>query len=226
MDIAGASLGLLISAPIMLIAAIAIRCTMGKPCLFRQNRGGLHGTVFTLYKFRTMVEATDAAGAVLPDNERLTPIGRFLRQTSIDELPQLWNVLRGDMSLVGPRPWMSEYLDIYDDWQRRRHEMKPGITGWSQIRGRNAISWDERFELDIWYIDNWTLTLDFNILASTIARVLRREGISQDNHATMPKFERTSNKLDSKSAPPSPIISETHDPVSPNGDNTTHGLPN
>jgi lipopolysaccharide/colanic/teichoic acid biosynthesis glycosyltransferase len=161
---------------------------MGLPILFRQQRPGLHGKPFTLLKFRTMTDARDAQGNLLPDAERLTPFGSFLRRTSLDELPAFFNVLRGDMSLMGPRPLLMAYLDRYTPEQARRHEVRPGITGWAQVNGRNAITWEQKFVLDVWYVDNWSLWLDLKILFLTGWKVLRREGISQEGHATMPEF--------------------------------------
>lgn len=175
-------------APIAAATATAIRLSMGSPVLFRQARPGRGGRVFELVKFRTMLDARDREGRLLPDAERLTRVGKFIRQTSLDELPQLWNVLRGDMSLVGPRPLLVQYLSRYDDQQARRHEVMPGITGWAQIRGRNALSWPEKFALDVWYVENWSLRLDLRILVETLAHVVKREGISQDGHVTMPEF--------------------------------------
>jgi len=178
---------LILLSPVIGLLAGLVRLKLGNPVLFRQQRPGLHGKPFTLYKFRTMTGARDADGNLLPDADRLTPFGRFLRRTSLDELPELLNVLRGDMSLVGPRPLLMEYLDRYTPEQARRHEVRPGITGWAQINGRNALSWEEKFELDVWYVDNLSLWLDLKILVLTIWTVLRREGISQDGYATMPE---------------------------------------
>jgi len=183
-----ASVALLITAPLIAVAAIAIRIAMGRPVFFRQERPGRNGRPFRLAKLRTMDNRGDGAGRLLPDEERLTRIGRVLRSLSIDELPQLWNVIRGDMSLVGPRPLLMEYLDLYTPEQARRHEVLPGITGWAQINGRNALSWEEKFALDAWYVGHWSLTLDATILARTIGRVLRRRGISSPGRATMPNF--------------------------------------
>jgi lipopolysaccharide/colanic/teichoic acid biosynthesis glycosyltransferase len=166
-----------------------IRLTMGSPVLFRQVRPGRYCRLFTLFKFRTMRNTTAPEGAPLPDTERLTPLGTFLRRTSLDELPQLWNVLRGDLSLVGPRPLLPEYLDRYTTIQARRHEVRPGITGWAQVNGRNALSWEDKFALDVWYVDNWNLWLDLRILWLTLIKVLRREGIQAADHATMPEFK-------------------------------------
>jgi sugar transferase EpsL len=160
----------------------------GHPILFSQLRPGLHGRPFRLYKFRTMRDTRDASGQLLPDAERLTPFGRFLRATSLDELPSLWNVLKGDMSLVGPRPLLMEYLECYTPEQARRHEVRPGITGWAQVNGRNALSWEEKFKLDVWYVDNQSFWLDMKILALTVWHVLARKGISAQGHATMPPF--------------------------------------
>lgn len=168
--------------------ALLIRCKLGKPVLFKQLRPGMRGRPFTMVKFRTMTDVTDASGVLLPDEARLTPFGKWLRSTSLDELPELLNVLRGDMSLVGPRPLLAEYLPLYSAEQARRHEVRPGITGWAQVNGRNAISWEEKFKLDVWYVDNQSLWLDIKILWLTVKKVLVREGISADGEATMPKF--------------------------------------
>lgn len=188
LDVGIAVVGLLILSPILAGIAILVCRELGRPVLFRQVRPGLHGKPFTLYKFRTMRNAVDENGKGLPDGERLTRVGKRLRQTSLDELPQLWNVLRGDLSLVGPRPLLMEYLPLYSAEQARRHEMKPGITGWAQINGRNAISWEEKFAFDIWYVDHWSLALDMRILARTVVAVLRRHGISNAHSVTMPPF--------------------------------------
>jgi lipopolysaccharide/colanic/teichoic acid biosynthesis glycosyltransferase len=161
----------------------------GSPVIFRQPRPGLFGKVFTFYKFRTMRNRQDKNGNILEDKDRITSLGKILRSTSLDELPSLFNVLRGDMSLVGPRPLLDEYLPLYNEMQKRRHDMKPGITGWAQINGRNAISWEEKFNLDLWYVDNQSLFLDIRILFYTIVKVVRREGISSSNNVTMEKFK-------------------------------------
>jgi sugar transferase EpsL len=192
-DVTLASIVLAVASPVLAGAALAIRRSMGSPVLFRQERPGLRGRPFVLVKFRTMRDARGSDGRPLPDGERMTAVGRALRATSLDELPQLWNVLRGEMSLVGPRPLLTSYLERYTRRQARRHEVLPGITGWAQVNGRNAISWAEKFELDVWYVENWNLGLDLRILATTLARVLRREGISQDGHATMPEFQGASD---------------------------------
>jgi lipopolysaccharide/colanic/teichoic acid biosynthesis glycosyltransferase len=180
--------GLCLGAPVFAAVASAVRFTMGSPVLFKQVRPGLDGRLFEMWKFRTMRDAVDARGEPLSDAERLTPLGNFLRSTSLDELPELLNVLRGEMSLVGPRPLLVEYLERYDEHQRRRHDVKPGITGWAQVHGRNSISWDEKLSLDCWYVDHWSNELDLRILVATLLTVLRRDGISHGDSATMPKF--------------------------------------
>lgn len=189
LDVIGASFALLVFGPVMLYIALRIWREMGSPVLFRQVRPGLHGRPFVMYKFRTMTEERDAQGKLLPDEKRLTRLGRFLREHSLDELPEFFNVLKGDMSLVGPRPLLMKYLDRYTPEQARRHEVKPGITGWAQVNGRNALTWEEKFRLDVWYVDNWDLLLDLKILFLTLVKVLRREGISAEGHATMPEFK-------------------------------------
>ncbi len=188
LDIVLATLGLILTFPLALVIAVAIRLTMGPPIVFRQVRPGLHGKPFVMYKFRTMLDLRDEEGNLLPDEQRLTPLGRFLRSTSLDELPELWNVLKGDMSLVGPRPLLMEYLPLYTPEQFRRHEVKPGITGWAQVNGRNALTWEEKFALDVWYVDHVNFWLDVKILLLTVWKVLRREGIAHSNAVTMPKF--------------------------------------
>lgn len=190
-DVLASSVGLVLLSPILLIAGLLILLFMGRPIFFRQLRPGKYGEPFKLVKFRTMRDATDVSGNPLPDRERLTRVGRLLRATSLDELPQLWNVLHGDLSLVGPRPLLMEYLDRYTPEQMRRHEVLPGITGWAQVNGRNELSWSEKFQLDVWYVDNWSLWLDLRILCMTFWRVLKREGISQHGHATAPEFKPT-----------------------------------
>lgn len=174
--------GFLLLSPLLLVLAGLVLLSLGRPVLFRQERPGLHGRPFSLLKFRTMLAGPGA------DEARLTPLGRFLRAWSLDELPALWNVLRGDMSLVGPRPLLMQYLTRYSPRQARRHEVKPGLTGWAQVNGRNALTWDEKLELDVWYVDHWSLWLDLRILARTVWQVLRREGISHEGHATMSEF--------------------------------------
>lgn len=184
---------MLVISPVILVVAILILGRMGRPVLFRQTRPGLHGKPFQMIKFRTMLNEADLKGNPLPDAQRLTPLGRFLRSSSLDELPELWNVVKGDMSLVGPRPLLMEYRALYSDEQARRHEVRPGITGWAQVNGRNAISWEEKFALDLWYVDNHNLLLDLKIIWLTLRKVLVREGISADGEATMPRF--TGNEL-------------------------------
>ena len=187
-DRGAAAVGLVAVAPVLAVAAVAVRVKLGSPVLFRQERPGRYGKTFRVAKFRTMNDARDAQGNLLPDEERLTALGRMLRTTSIDELPQLWNVLRGDLSLVGPRPLLVRYLPRYTREQARRHDVLPGITGWAQVNGRNAISWDEKFALDVWYVDHRSLWLDLQILARTVLKVLRREGIHAEGQATMGEF--------------------------------------
>ncbi len=179
---------LMLSAPILLLAAAAIAVRLGRPILFRQTRPGLGGTPFRLLKLRTMRDDCEPDGRLQADEHRLGALGRFLRRTSIDELPQLWNVLRGDMSLVGPRPLLMEYLELYTPEQRRRQDVRPGITGWSQVRGRNLLEWSERFELDVWYVDHWSLGLDAKILVMTAWIVLTGRGVAQAGQATAAKF--------------------------------------
>jgi sugar transferase EpsL len=188
LDLAVGGGALLVLAPVLAATAVAVRRSMGAPVLFRQERPGLAGAPFTLLKFRSMRDARDNRGRLLPDAERLTGVGRFLRATSLDELPQLWNVVRGDLSLVGPRPLLMQYIERYSPEQARRHDVKPGITGWAQVNGRNAVSWDEKFALDVWYVDHWSLWLDLKILALTAFKVVRRDGIAQQGHVTMPEF--------------------------------------
>lgn len=188
LDVIASGAGLLVLAPVLAATAVAVRANLGSPVFFRQVRPGMHGKPFTMVKFRTMKDAVDAQGRTLPDAERLTRFGQFLRSTSLDELPELWNVLRGEMSLVGPRPLLMEYLPLYTAEQARRHEVRPGITGWAQINGRNAISWEEKFALDVWYVDNRTFWLDIKILLLTLKKVFVREGISQVGQATAEKF--------------------------------------
>jgi lipopolysaccharide/colanic/teichoic acid biosynthesis glycosyltransferase len=181
--------GLIVAAPLMGGIAIAVRATLGKPVLFRQTRPGLHGRPITVLKFRTMRNEPGSAWFPTSDGQRLTRFGRLLRKSSLDELPQLWNVLRGDLSLVGPRPLLMEYLERYTPEQMRRHDVLPGITGWAQVNGRNAIDWERKFELDIWYVDNWSLALDLRILGRTMGRVLARDGVVQPGQATVSYFQ-------------------------------------
>ena len=187
-DVVVSAMALSALGPLLLFIAFKVRRRLGSPVLFRQQRPGLGGRPFLMYKFRTMTDERDENGRLLPDEKRLTPFGQFLRSTSLDELPELINVLRGEMSLVGPRPLLMAYLDRYNPHQARRHEIRPGITGWAQINGRNALSWEEKFDLDVWYVDNATFLLDLKILVRTVTKVIRREGISSADHATMEEF--------------------------------------
>jgi len=187
-DLVAAAGALAVTWPVMAGAAAAIRLTLGPPVLFRQERPGQHGDCFTAYKFRTMRDGLGPDGTPLPDAERLTPLGRFIRRTSIDELPQLVNVLRGDLSLVGPRPLLVRYLPRYSPEQMRRHDVLPGITGWAQVNGRNATTWDDRFAQDLWYVDHWSVGLDLKIIALTVWKVIRGDGVSQVGQATMAEF--------------------------------------
>ena len=183
------ALSLLVAiSPLLALLALAVRWKLGHPVLFSQTRPGLHGAPFAFYKFRSMTDARDAAGELLPDEARLTPFGGLMRKLSLDELPQLVNVVKGDMSLVGPRPLLMEYLPLYSERQARRHAVRPGITGWAQVNGRNALAWDDRFELDVWYVDHRSFRLDLKIIAMTAWRVLRPQGISQPGQATMTRF--------------------------------------
>jgi sugar transferase EpsL len=188
LDVIVASLVLVITAPVLALLSVLVLIFYGRPIFFSQERPGLHAKVFRIYKFRTMTDACDAAGRLLPDAQRLTRFGRFLRSSSLDELPELVNVVKGDMSLVGPRPWLVQYLPLYDAEQSRRHDVKPGVTGLAQVNGRNAISWQDRLAFDLWYVDNWTLWVDFKILFLTLLRVARPSGISQPGHATADYF--------------------------------------
>ena len=189
-----AAITLILFSPFVAILAIAIRFNMGSPIIFAQPRGGKNNSTFTFYKFRTMTDERDAQGKLLPDMERLTPLGEFLRQTSLDELPQLWNVLRGEMSFIGPRPFVAAYLERYTPEQSRRHAVKPGITGWAQINGRNSISWEEKFALDLWYIDHWSLRLDLKILVQTLVKIILKEGVDEDLNTTSTEFMGTIKK--------------------------------
>ncbi|WP_310737161.1 sugar transferase [Pseudoalteromonas sp. SG45-1] len=183
----------LILLPVILLVAVLIRIKLGSPILFTQNRPGLHGKVFKMMKFRSMLDAKDKHGNLLPDNERMTKFGAFLRSTSLDELPGLFNVIKGDMSLVGPRPLLVQYLPLYNSEQAKRHNVRPGITGWAQVNGRNAIGWDEKFKLDVWYVENQSFLLDMKILLLTVKKVFIREGISADGHVTIEPFKGSNN---------------------------------
>ncbi|MBR8839656.1 MAG: sugar transferase [Stigonema ocellatum SAG 48.90 = DSM 106950] len=186
-----AAIALLVFSPVLLLVAIALYFRMGSPILFIQPRPGKDARIFNFYKFRTMTDERDSDGKLLPDDQRLTALGEFLRKTSLDELPQLWNVLKGDMSFVGPRPLLVRYLERYTPEQARRHEVKPGITGWAQVNGRRKLDrcWEEKFKLDVWYVDNWSLRLDLKILYLTVLQVLQREGVTQEGHATSEEFK-------------------------------------
>lgn len=190
--------GTILISPLLLVLAILVRLKLGSPILFRQVRPGYKGQLFTLNKFRSMTDQRTPDGVLLPDSQRLTAFGRFLRSTSLDELPELINVLRGEMSLVGPRPLLTAYLDRYNPEQSRRHDVLPGITGWAQIKGRNALTWEEKFNLDVWYVDNWSIWLDIKILAFTFLKVIRREGITQPGSATAEEFRGTPDEKTSK----------------------------
>ncbi|ANT69978.1 sugar transferase [Aeromonas hydrophila] len=185
---------LLLLSPIIILVAWKIRKDLGAPVIFRQVRPGLHGRPFQMIKFRTMKDAVDAQGNLLPDSERMTPFGNKLRSSSLDELPELWNVLKGEMSLVGPRPLLMQYLPLYSKEQARRHEMRPGVTGWAQVNGRNTISWEEKFKFDVWYIENYSFSLDIRILLLTIKKVFAKEGISAKGHVTIEPFTGSKQK--------------------------------
>jgi len=190
-DLVAATSSLIILSPLLILIGTFVRRRIGKPVFFRQVRPGLRGRPFTIYKFRTMTDERDEDRNLLTDSERLADLGHSLRRLSLDELPELWNVLKGDMSLVGPRPLLVQYLERYTPEQARRHEVKPGITGWAQVNGRNAITWEEKFKYDVWYVDNWSLWLDFQIVFMTLVKILKGEGITQPGHATMEEFKGT-----------------------------------
>jgi lipopolysaccharide/colanic/teichoic acid biosynthesis glycosyltransferase len=193
--------GVILISPLLLVLAVLVRIYLGAPVIFRQRRPGYRGEIFTLYKFRSMRDATDSNGKPLPDSERLTRLGRFLRALSLDELPELWNVLKGELSLVGPRPLLIEYLPLYSAEQARRHDVLPGITGWAQVNGRNTLSWQDKFRLDVWYVDHWSLWLDIRILAVTFLKVICREGISAAGTATAPLFTGNADSSTSSDEP-------------------------
>ncbi|WP_026104940.1 sugar transferase [Halalkalibacterium ligniniphilum] len=189
---------LLLSAPLMLVIIILLKARLGSPIFFKQQRPGLHGKPFYVYKFRTMTDERDKHGRLLPDEKRITTLGSFLRRLSFDELPQLWNVVKGELSLVGPRPLLMEYMELYTPEQARRHEVRPGITGWAQVNGRNTITWEEKFELDVWYVDNRSFWLDIKILWRTVIKVFKSEGVNQQGQATMEPFKGTKSKQKEK----------------------------
>ena len=191
LDVVIASTALVLLSPVYALVAYKVKKNMGSPVLFRQTRPGLHGQPFAMIKFRSMKDALDTAGNPLPDSERLTPFGKMLRATSLDEMPELWNVIKGDMSIVGPRPLLMEYLPLYNSEQAKRHEVRPGITGYAQVNGRNAISWEKKFELDTWYVENQSLWLDFKIMLKTVKKVLAKDDISAEGEVTMHKFTGT-----------------------------------
>lgn len=193
-DMIASFCALLLFSPVIVFVAWKIRKNLGSPVFFRQTRPGLNGRPFEMVKFRTMKDVVDVQGNILPDAERMTPFGNKLRSSSLDELPELWNVLKGDMSLVGPRPLLMQYLPLYSKEQARRHEVRPGVTGWAQINGRNAISWEEKFKLDVWYVDNRSFWLDFKILLLTVKKVISKDGISAQGEATMPPFKGCKNE--------------------------------
>ncbi|MDH3662635.1 MAG: sugar transferase [Alphaproteobacteria bacterium] len=192
-DVFMAMIGLVVLSPVMLVVALMVASKLGRPVFFRQRRPGLDGKCFELIKFRTMLDAYDDQGDPLPDEQRLPPFGRWLRATSLDELPELINVLRGELSLVGPRPLLESYLPHYTEEQRRRHDVRPGLTGWAQINGRNNTPWKERFQLDVWYVDNQSFRLDLKILLQTIGKVMRQEDIAAEGHVTMPRFDQAAS---------------------------------
>lgn len=195
-DILGSGLLLIFLSPVMIVTALLIRMKIGSPVIFKQLRPGLRNQPFQVLKFRTMTDEKDLKGELLPDNLRLTPFGNLVRKLSLDELLQLWNVFKGDMSFVGPRPLLMEYLPLYNEHQARRHEVRPGITGWAQVNGRNAISWEEKFDYDVWYVDNQSFWLDIKILFMTVLKVFKSEGVNQTGHATMSKFTGTTSASD------------------------------
>jgi lipopolysaccharide/colanic/teichoic acid biosynthesis glycosyltransferase len=194
LDIVIASIALVLLSPLYFYVAHKVKKNLGSPVLFRQVRPGLHGKPFEMIKFRTMKDALDEQGNPLPDNERLTPFGKMLRSTSLDEMPELWNVIKGDMSIVGPRPLLMEYLPLYNKEQAKRHDVRPGMTGHAQVNGRNAISWEQKFKLDTWYVENRSLWLDFKIMLQTVKKVIAKDDISEAGEATMSKFTGTNNK--------------------------------
>lgn len=200
LDLLASTITLIVLSPVILVVAVLVRVQMGRPIVFRQQRPGYRGVPFNALKFRSMTDERDEKGRLLPDADRITRLGVFLRRSSLDELPQFWNVLRGDMSLVGPRPLLMQYLDRYTPEQARRHSVPPGITGWTQVNGRNDLAWEQKLALDVWYVDHWSLALDVRILAMTVWKVLTWEGISAEGSATMPEFMGTENPRSEKQA--------------------------
>lgn len=196
LDIVLSALALVVLSQVLLIVAVLVRVKLGAPVIFRQQRPGKDETIFSLYKFRTMTDARDASGALLPDGERLTKFGKWLRATSLDELPELWNILRGDMSIVGPRPLLVKYLPLYNAEQKRRHDVRPGLTGWAQANGRNAVSWEQKFQLDVWYVDHMSFRVDVAVVWKTVQCVLKREGINEVGNATMEEFKGSEVTVD------------------------------
>ena len=196
LDLSIALIGLIILSPLMILISILVAVFLGRPIFFRQKRPGFHGKIFKILKFRSMNEKTDESNQLLPDKDRLTKFGQFLRTTSLDELPELFNILLGDMSIVGPRPLLISYLPLYNPHQMRRHDVLPGLTGWAQVNGRNALTWEEKFDLDVWYVDHWSFGLDLKIMMLTMVKVIKREGISQPGQATSDPFKGTPNKTD------------------------------
>ena len=216
-DVVGALVALVVLSPVLALLAWRIRRELGTPVLFRQQRPGLHSEIFTLYKFRTMTDERDADGELLHDDQRLTDFGRFLRSTSLDELPELWNVLRGDMSLVGPRPLLVEYLELYTPEQARRHEVRPGLTGWSQINGRNDMPWPDKLALDVWYVDHRSGWLDLRILLRTLFVVVTRRGVTLEGEATTVRFAGETDAAARDEGPPGHGSTSGQDPQSPSG---------
>ena len=198
MDFVLSLCAIIVLSPVMLIIALLVRIKLGSPVIFKQRRPGLNEKIFTLYKFRTMTEEKDGQGKLLPDEKRLTRFGKFLRSTSLDELPELWNILEGTMSIVGPRPLLVQYLLRYNKYQKRRHEVKPGLTGYAQANGRNALTWEDKFDMDVWYVDNFSFALDVKIIIDTVKCIFKREGISGEGNATMTYFTGTPEKEEAK----------------------------
>ncbi|QUH19070.1 sugar transferase [Alkaliphilus sp. B6464] len=193
MDFVLSLIAIIVLSPVLLIVAVLVRLKLGSPIIFKQERPGLNEKIFTMYKFRTMTDGRDEDGELLPNEMRLTRFGGFLRSTSLDELPELWNIVRGDMGIIGPRPLLVQYLELYNDHQKRRHEVRPGLSGLAQVNGRNAISWEDKFNYDVWYVDNFNMLLDIKIIVQTFLKVFRREGVNKSESVTMEKFKGTTN---------------------------------